>query len=365
MVTEKAIARKMFAPEITDKPERILCPETVSTRKLPANFDDADINLFRHELKVLIPQTQLLALADVNISSDGIIFRRNRILAESFNYRHEFRSWANPRNLVKFLARNYGCRTRKQYDSQALWITDNWGNAYFHWLTDALPRLYVIRDRLTDSTLLLPESCRNSQYVASSLAAFNINKVDYIDPLEVVHCRKLLVPSHTAPSGNYNEGIVRGLRQLYWNYYNKPDRDAWSGKVYISRAKARRRRIINEEEVIGVVKEYGFSVFTFEDYSFEEQVKIMLTARFVVANHGAGLANMLFLSEKSQVLELRKRNDSRNNCYFALASGLNLEYYYQLCRTEDQGSDEGWANIVVDVKELRRNLLRMLGSEYV
>ena len=91
----------------------------------------------------------------------------------------------------------------------------------------------------------------------------------------------------------------------------------------------------------------------------------MLTARFVVANHGAGLANMLFLPEKSQVLELRKRDDSRNNCYFALASGLNLEYYYQLCRTEDQGSDDGWANIVVDAKELRRNLLRMLGSEYV
>ena len=37
-----------------------------------------------------------------------------------------------------------------------LWITDYWSTGYFHWLTDVLTRLFVVRDRLSDLLLVLP-----------------------------------------------------------------------------------------------------------------------------------------------------------------------------------------------------------------
>jgi capsular polysaccharide biosynthesis protein len=352
----------MLPSEIMSDRARILCDERRSTRKLPANFNNADLPLFGHELSMLIPAAKLLELNHVNVDSTGIIFSAGRILAESFNYRSEFIRWANARNLAKFFVRNHAFRIRKNLDKQGLWITDNWGSAYFHWLLDALPRLYVVRDQLADSTLLLPESFQESPYVVPSLAPFGIHDVRFIGRNEIVHCQKLLVPSHIAPSGHYNEGVIQDLRELYTAYYGHRRNGHPTEKIYISRRKANRRRITNEKEVIEVVKEHGFSVVAFEDYGFEDQVKLMLSARYVVANHGAGLANMLFLSAGSHVLELRRVGDKHNNCYFALASGLDLQYYYQLCEAENQVEDTCWADVSVDLQCLRRNLQMMLAA---
>lgn len=357
-----SLARKMLPLEIATEPARIVHHETRSVRKVPVNFDEADIGLFKHELSVSIPATRLLELKDVNISSEGIIFSAGRILAESFNYRHEFVRWANSGNLLRFFVRNYALKTRRRFDSHAIWITDNWGCAYFHWLLDALPRLYVIRDQLEEITLLLPESFKSAGYVLPSLAPFPLRAIQYIGLNEVSHCRQLSVPSHTAPSGHYNESVIRGLRELYRSYYGPTESVNSVDKIYISRSKAKKRRIINESRVMEVVKEQGFSVVCFEEYPFAEQVRMMLNARYVVSNHGAGLTNMLFLPEKSHVLELRKIGDSHCNCYFALASGLNLQYYYQLCKAENPDEDAGSANVFVDLKLFRKNLELMLAA---
>jgi capsular polysaccharide biosynthesis protein len=356
------ITRKMAPLEIAAEPARFLCEATRALRKWPANFNEADIGIFKHELSVSIPATRLLELNHVNISSDGIIFSAGRILAESFNYRHEFIRWATPRNLLRFFVRNYAFKTRQRVDGQALWITDNWGGAYFHWMADALPRLYTVRDQLTGSTLLLPASLTASPHILPSLAPFAIKDIKFIAYNEIFHCRKLLVPSHTAPSGNYNERIIRNLSELYRSHYGQLQNAGSFDKVYISRGKARGRKIINEEEVVPLLQEHGFQVVFFEDYAFEEQVKIMLNARHLVSNHGAGLTNMLFLRPGSSVLELRKRGDSHNNCYFALASALDLKYYYQLCKAENS-EDAFLADVFVDLKQLRRNVNAMLATE--
>jgi capsular polysaccharide biosynthesis protein len=334
----------MLPLEIVTEPAQMLCDETLSVRRLPANFDEQDKPLFEHELNKLIPVTQLLELNHVNVSSDCIVFSTGRILAESFGYRNQFIRWANFSNLLRFFL----C---------------NWGSAYFHWLLDSLPRLYVIRDQLADSTLLLPESFKASGYILPSLAPFAIRDIKFIGNKQVLHCRELLVPSHTAPSGHYNESVIRGLRHLYTDYYGKMQNVSSSDKVYISRGKAKARRVINEKDVIAILKEHGFRVVLFEDYPFEQQVKIILNARYIVSNHGAGLTNMLFLPQGSSVFELRKRGDSHNNCYFALASALDLKYYYQLCKPENPDEDAFSANLYVDPKLFRKNLELMLASD--
>jgi capsular polysaccharide biosynthesis protein len=170
------------------------------------------------------------------------------------------------------------------------------------------------------------------------------------------------MPSPTAPTGNYNEDLIRGLRSLYHDLYQDTQYSSTDGKVYISRGKAQRRKITNEEEVIAVMKEFGFETIYFEDHSFEQQAKIAMNARYIVSNHGAGLTNMLFMGSGSSVLELRKRGDAHNNCYFALASALELKYFYQICDPENPGEDAHRANLIVDGKLLRRNIEKMLSN---
>lgn len=349
--------------------------ETTSRRKLPVNLDQDDLSLFSGELERVIPPTRLLKLHNVSASAEGVLFQRARMLPVSFAFPHTRASWKR-RSVVKFFLNNYLVRRRRRFAKPSVWVTDDWSAGYFHWLADVLPRLFTVKDRLKDLVLLLPDACRELKYVSASLAPFEIGAVEFVTQDEVLVCETLLVPTQTAPSGHYNDELIRAAGRMQVEFYapnappnslgapNAPSgsrsREAPADRIYISRALAPKRRIANEENVIEVLRESDFRIIRTEDYSFAEQVRLAAGARYVVSNHGAGLTNMLFMSPGASVLELRHATDSINNCYFTLASALNLNYFYQSCEPENATEDPHTANLRIDVAGLRANLELML-----
>lgn len=94
---------------------------------------------------------------------------------------------------------------------------------------------------------------------------------------------------------------------------------------------------------------------------------------------------MLFMEADTAVLEFRHQGDTHNNCYFSLASALNIKYFYQTCQSDYSGNTcntprelEKWSktdytlaefndwatythsNMIVDLKKLELNLSSML-----
>jgi hypothetical protein len=336
--------------------QKILLQESNSVRKLPANFAPADLRIFEHELKREIPATVLSSLKNITVNSDGILSRKRQILSASFpspdSPARKLKLKASVQNLL------YGFHQR--IEQETFWITDIWSISYFHWMTDALPRLFVIREEIANATLLLPNEYRTKEYIKSSLKPFFIPDLKFVH--RTICCRNLKIPTHTAvPTGNYNESIIRALRSLYRNFYQKTQySNCAESRIYISRSKAQRRKIINEKECIVVLEKYGFKTVCFEDYSFEQQAKFALNAQYLISNHGAGMTNMLFMKSGSKVFELRKQEDIDNNCYFTLASALHLEYFYQLCDSENCNNDSHLANLIVDCQLLKKNIEYML-----
>jgi capsular polysaccharide biosynthesis protein len=208
---------------------------------------------------------------------------------------------------------------------------------------------------LRDSVLLLPQKHKELEYVQASLKAFNIGEIDYIAASEVLVCNQLTMPTQTAPSGHYNEELIRDVGNLLAGFFACGERESAAGRVYISRALAPKRRILNEEEVMEVLQQFSFRIIRTEDYSFQEQVRIASGARDLISNHGTGLTNMLFMGPDTNVLELRHSTDRINNCYFTLASALNLKYFYQSCEPENRDEDPHTADLKVDVGALRAN----------
>jgi hypothetical protein len=341
--------------------ETILLPETVSRRKLPVNFHQKDLGLFSNELERLIPAARLLEFQDIGVSAEGMLFKRAQILLESFAFPWQFGEWKT-RAVLKFLLNNYILRKRRALDYPALVVVDQWSSGYFHWLADALTRLYMVRDRLNDTHLLLPDHYKRLEFVQSSLKPFNVRKVEYIDARETLLCKKLLLPMQTAPSGHYNEGFITGVRDLMVDFYGHSRDRRPKDRVYISRSNALKRNIVNEEEVIDVLKHFGFQILHSEHLSFAQQVKLLSGADYLVSNHGAGLANMLFMYAGGNVLELRHNADRINNCYFPMAAALNLNYFYQNCEPQELGEDPHTAHLMVDTPLLRENLTRMLSA---
>jgi capsular polysaccharide biosynthesis protein len=256
--------------------------------------------------------------------------------------------WEKIKKIIKF---QFGIKLRKYFI-----ITDDWSKGYFHWLMDCLPRLMLLDEKRIKLSLILPAHLKDEEYISESLHLLGIKNFTFVTGNNWYYFKCLTFPVHLAPSGNYNDDIMKKLRnKLAGNRMEQP-----TLKIYISRSKASRRKIINEEQILPLLSRMGFKTIYCEDLSFQEQVNLFSKVKYLVSNHGAGLSNMLFMSPGASVLELRKINDNHNNCYFSLASSLDLKYYYLQCLPLDEQEESHTANIKVPVKEFEDEIIKMI-----
>lgn len=353
----------MFRPYATQREGAPVIREGgLFVRAPPANLRAGDAEVFAPEREREVGPTRLLELRGVSATPEGALFKGASVLPESFSSPVVMRQFlARPQSVLKFLAKNRLLRRRRRVAEPCLWITDDWSNGYFHWLSDALPRLYAAREAARELTLLLPHGFDRLEYVTSSLGLFRLRRVEYVGADEVCVCDRLLLPTHTAPSGHYNEPLVRELRDFLVTGFGAAPGGGADARIYVSRGRAPKRRLTNEAEVARAVAEFGFRVVHFEEHPFAEQVRLSASARYLVSNHGAGLTNVLFMPQGGSVLELRREGERERNWFYNLASAARVRYYYQNCSPADGDAHAG--DLTADPGALRENLRLMLGRE--
>ena len=96
--------------------------------------------------------------------------------------------------------------------------------------------------------------------------------------------------------------------------------------IYISRKKAAKRKIINEEELISFLEKHGFQPIILEKLAFLEQVALFSQAKVVIAPHGAGLTNLVFSRPGTKVLEIMPAS-MELVLYQLISHHCHLEYY--------------------------------------
>ena len=334
----------------------ILIESQTVQRRWPANISEIDKSLFICEQNLRLQEVPLLHYKDVRVNGSGIIFSGFKIEKDSLIW--DFH--ASVYNTL-YIGKEYLKKRLRILGKQKIGFVcfDYWSDGYFHWLCEALPRIIAIERHLNlaNAVLLLPSKYANS-FHKETLNVFPDIKIDWISENEMVKCSTLFVPARLAPSGSNNPEFMRLLQKkifLHFGNEQSPFRN-----IYVSRKKAKRRMIQNEEEVIILLTRYGFEIICYEDFSFEDQVKITQTAKNCVSIHGANLANILFMNKDSNVLEFRMKDDAANNYYYALAAACNVNYYYQLCDFSMISTDGNNFNIVVDITVLEKNIQMML-----
>jgi capsular polysaccharide biosynthesis protein len=327
------------------------------SRALPLNLQEEHTDYFNRSSVFSIKKASIIKIRRAFIFWNGVVFKNGEVLVESlaspfFATRYS-RGFLISCIFKSILSRNF----RRLKDTPCLIIYDEWGSNYFHWLTDALTRLYLAKHLLERCTLLLPETFQRS-YHSYTLKKFGVENILWADKKQVFSVKELFLPMHTAPASNYNPELLRNAV----NFLIEDNQCSLSQgeKIYISREKATIRKITNEAAVISFLKGRGFTILFAEDFSFEEQVSIFSRARTLVSIHGSGLTNLMFMPTESTVLEFRnKRNTSvENNCYFNLAAVFNQRYFYLACETDSELREQE-ANIYVDIDALEENLALM------
>ncbi len=332
---------------------KILIPKITIQRLWPKNINEKDRYLFKHEIKKDIPPVKLDIISPCIYSSSGIFKKNKFLLIHPFSFQGKTSITSYVKNEIKF---NFFNHSAKSIPGVSLTITDNFSNGYFHWFSDALPRLFVIKEKqISFNNLILPAFAKKEAYIPESLLPFDVPKSIQIYEGEIAKLDTLIATTPIAPTGNYRTEIMKGLQKLYRNFYNLHNINGYK-KIYISRAKAARRRVLNEDELLPILLKYGYESVIMEDLSFSEQVRVIGNANILISLHGAGLTNMLFMPQHSTIVEFRFPGDTNNNCYFSLANALEYDYYYLLGITKNNNADAHSDNLIIDPENLKQLL---------
>ncbi|UJF32105.1 glycosyltransferase family 61 protein [Paenibacillus hexagrammi] len=231
---------------------------------------------------------------------------------------------------------------------------------YYHWMFDVLPRIYLMHKRgiLADKYVINGKRLAPFQY--ETLQALGIRRSQIIESHDELHlqARKLIMPHFT--SGIRPQWVCEFLRKKLMIQPKLAPIPGYK-RIYISRANARKRKLLNEPEVIRLLQKYGFRSVSLETMPVSQQIQIFSGAEAVVAPHGAGLTNIVFSPPGIKVIEMLSPQ-LVHNCYPILSSHMKHQHYYLIGEGERPPEyidpHDHKADIRVNLNELHR-LLKM------
>ncbi len=200
---------------------------------------------------------------------------------------------------------------------RAVALTTSNQDFYFHWLFDVLPRLHLAERAGEESGPFLIRTGLSFQRESLALLGVLDRCLEIGAGCTAVSASQLIVPCHGITPGRSIPGWVVEFLRTRVLASIAPGR-ARPRRIFISRRNAGHRRLRNEPELVRALEAYGFEALALESLRFEEQVRAFRDAEIVVAPHGGGLANIVFCSPGTPVLEL--------------FPATNIDLYYRICR---------------------------------
>jgi capsular polysaccharide biosynthesis protein len=324
----------------------LISSASVSVRRLPVNLVADDFHFFSSSVNYEAPTSFLKTIDGVKILPNGWMYKNATLLKDGFVNKRYPRL---PRRIKAFV-RNYTRLLSAQKMQDALWFTDTWSHNYFHWLTDAIPRLHASLAMKRKPDILLPQDFRRLTFVAPSLAPFELGHVVFLNEDRATSVGRLSLPEYIADTGNYNEPMMRDISDIYRNHFGvKRPRGR---RVYISRNKAQVRRVANEDELQLVLARHGFEIVHCEAMSFSQQVELFSDCSVIAGPHGAGQTNMLFMPPQSAVVEIQPKDSTINTCFFSLASAMKHHYFYVMADPMRKDRPSHLDDMIVDCSKV-------------
>lgn len=326
--------------------------------------------IFRYPKNVKVEDKWLFEKARETVNPAVNYFRLNNILATAQGYYFEgyiLSKKAFPleiglkyvfRYFIKAYLERFTSPIKKEEITSAFVCSDFWSHGYYHWLAEAVPRIYLVKDKINkDNPLLLPAKYEQIPFIMEYLQVFGIPYV-FIPDSEGIRIRHLQLVSHTTKAAYFRPDLIQQVRKSILGQLGLKEHIA-NRKIYISRKNAIRRKLLNESALLPVLAEFGYDILNLEQYNWQKQVEICSRAKIMIGLHGAGLTNMLFMSSDSNVVELRRENDDYHNCYFTMSSALNHNYYYLMCEMVANDEEKNHYDVLVDPEKFRKLLLEL------
>jgi capsular polysaccharide biosynthesis protein len=268
---------------------------------------------------------------------DGIVICKDGIIRETLKH---IAHWRADSGVASFGA-DESCSFRDDLTFPAsvnageyVGIKGGWFN-YAHWMCEAVPRLVVYQQMLKSRPglkVILPEFDRGSfQDLTLSLLGIDESRIFRIQPKHMETFERLYVVFgidlfSISPLMAHAAWL---MRTAYAAQQPQPNAPAGRRRIYIHRGAGTSRRVANFDKVRPVLESMEFSIVEFEDTSLFEQIETMRNAAIVIAEHGAGAANLMFCQPGTLAVELFNPACVQP-AHWSLASRCGMSYGYMI-----------------------------------
>lgn len=235
-------------------------------------------------------------------------------------------------------------------------------NNYFHFLFDAVSRIGILEKQIKNLKKIdyfyVPDI--KYKYQREILQILNIYKKSITSKKNKhIYFDKVYATNH--PWQNTNnpakdieripKWLIIWLRKKFIKHKSKCQ---IFKKIYIDRSDSNfnNRKITNYEEIKQLLTLHNFKIIKLTKYKFSEQINIFENAKIIVANHGAGLTNIIFCKKNTKIIELR--SPLTRKIYQNIGKILNLKYNYIIGKFKNKKFNDQNSEISIDLKKLKK-----------
>ena len=236
---------------------------------------------------------------------------------------------------------------------------------YSHWLFRNLLKLCALdaAGLLYQRPWLVNEDLAPWQHDMLGLLGIDPAQRITVKRNEVIRCRDVLVPALLTSSSAIAQGVA-WLRERCAAHC-VPEAQA-RDLLFVSRADATRRRVLNEDALRQRLEARGFRTVVAAGMDVYAQMRVFSSARLVVAIHGAALTNMIFSPAHARFVELCGSRWASMSEFRRLAKARGQRIDTLICDRypADASPNDPHADHYVDVDAVMASVERLLADDY-
>ncbi len=240
---------------------------------------------------------------------------------------------------------------------------------YYHWILDSLLKLQGLMAHIEltgkKPKIIIPKNPKPFQLESLVLLGFEAQDlIEYNgNGLKV---KSLYCSSPRRTRLKYEDvfstsGIMWLQKRLTQNLMETKPNHA---RIYISRAQANTRRVINEKSITPILERYDFQIVHLENLKFTDQIKLFYNASIVLAPHGAGNTNLIFAKDCT-LIELLGNLDFKAytySLYYLLTSAVSNGYAYLECETVNLNPKNQTHDLIAPPEALEKTIQKVISN---
>jgi len=174
-------------------------------------------------------------------------------------------------------------------------LGSNAGNNYYSNLLQFLPRIFFNKKTNLKLAIHRNSSTKYRNFIGSILKSLNIEFTFVFLDDDFYHFTDSEFPQFL----NMNDSI-----EILKQFLIPKTNVEISKKIYVTREDSNYRKIVNEGDVVTLLRGKGYRVINPQLYEIEEQIQIFSNADKIIAPHGSNLANIIFCKPGTEIFEI-------------------------------------------------------------